>query len=123
MEPKALILSTDAEVMAVVSAANVKRGLDLEPWPYLASGFASLAQPGVRLVVIDDSGIRETERAWLVAQVHKLSPDARLIYLAENHTPENELRVRQSGVDYYVSRPFDGALLTRVVESFIRSIP
>lgn len=122
VQPRALILSTDSEVMAAVKAADTQRRLELQPWPYTVTGFAPLAQVGVRLVVIDDSDIVESERAWLVRQVRRLSPDARLVYLAEGHSPDSELQVRQSGVDYYVSKPYNEALLARVLKSFISSI-
>lgn len=98
-------------------------GHSAEIWEHGAAGDGGrLRQPNVRLVIIDDCEINPTERAWLLGQVRRWAPDARLLYVAAQHSPESESQARRSGANYYLAKPVDPALLTKILNSLIRSI-
>jgi DNA-binding NtrC family response regulator len=120
---KALILSSDTQLVLPASTIINDMGLVTEIWDHKAADNGRrLRQPTIRLIVIDDSEANQTERSWLLAQIRRWAPDARLLYVAAEHSLESESQARRSGANYYMAKPVDGTLLTRVLESFIRSI-
>lgn len=120
---KALILSSDAQLLLPANTVINDMGHSAEIWDHRAVGDGGrLRQPNVRLVIIDDSEINRTEQAWLLGQVRRWAPDARLLYVAAQHSPESESQARRSGANYYLAKPVDPALLTKILNSVIRSI-
>jgi DNA-binding NarL/FixJ family response regulator len=120
---KALILSSDPQLLLPANAVIKDMGLSAEIWGDGTADHGSrLRQPNVRLVLIDDSEINQNERAWLLAQVRRWAPDGRLLYVSAQHSPESESQARRSGANYYLSKPVDPALLTKILQSLIRSI-
>ncbi len=84
--------------------------------PHEARAF--LAQPSLRMVVIDDEAIEEATRGWLLNQVRKRAPQALVAYIAALHSPQAERRARAHGVHYYTSKPLDRERTLRVLRSF-----
>jgi len=77
-----------------------------------------LQRADIRIVVIDDVAIDKPTRGWLLDQVRRWAPDALVIYIASEHSPEVERHVRSRGVQYYLSRPVDRDRTIRVLHSF-----
>jgi hypothetical protein len=67
-----LLLLSDDEVLADLVFRIVKR-----PWKLVRQGADGCMshrvfnQPNVRLVVLDDQGVEENDRNWLLAQIRK----------------------------------------------------
>jgi DNA-binding NtrC family response regulator len=72
--------------------------------------------------VIDDTEIDDANRTRLLDEIRKWAPDARLLYIAGEHSPQTEAQARRSGANYYLPKPMDAALLARVLHALIRSI-
>ncbi len=120
---RALILSSDLEVLEPVNAVASNSGISAEIWDHRAAGGGGpLRYPKLRLVVMDDSEVDHADRSWLLARIRKWAPDARLLYVAAEHSPQSESQARRNGANYYLPKPVDAALLTRVLQSLIRSI-
>jgi DNA-binding response OmpR family regulator len=120
---KALIVSNDPQVLEPANAVIRREGFSTEICGHreINAGIA-FRLPRLRLVVFDDSGIDAAERSWLMARLRRWVPDARVLYVAGAHSPQSESDVRRSGVNYYLPKPVDGALLTKVLHGLIRSI-
>src|SRR5690348_16531033 len=75
--PALLVISADAKLMKVVTAAlrsswHVEHASD-------AIGPSDLAKlADVKLVVLDDEQVVETDRGWLITQIRRNVPDAAL---------------------------------------------
>jgi DNA-binding NarL/FixJ family response regulator len=74
----------------------------------------SRAKP--KLVVFDDAAAEQSERVWMLRQIKRFAPDANVVYVAAEHTPELERHVRAVGVAYYGS--FDRGQLYALAEKF-----
>jgi DNA-binding NarL/FixJ family response regulator len=61
-----------------------------------------------KLVVFDDAVVDQSERLWVLMQIRRFAPNANVLYLTTEHTPDLERRVRAAGVAYY--GPFDARL-------------
>jgi isopropanol dehydrogenase (NADP+) len=110
--PDILVISDDSLVISSARQATVGR---------YALEIASSLPPSSRvgMIVIDDRVIPEPQRAEKLAHFRARAPRASLIYIASSHSAENERWARTMGIDYYVSKPIDGAALTSVVASFL----
>ena len=80
-----------------------------------------LRRTGVKIVVVDDDAIEETNRGWLLGQAQRWAPRALVAYIAANHSSEVERRVRSRGVQYYLSRPVERELAIRVLRSLAQA--
>lgn len=72
-------------------------------------------EPSVKLAVLDDEGLPESERGWLLNQIHSRQPNASVVYVASHHSPEVEKLARAAGVLYYTSKPVDAVRLSEVL--------
>jgi DNA-binding NarL/FixJ family response regulator len=54
-----------------------------------------------KIVLLDDAAVGVTDRTWMLRQLKRFVPDAKILYLTADHTPELECRVRAVGVAYY----------------------
>src|SRR5215471_13599745 len=79
---------------------------------------ALLVRPGLGIVVVDDKGIEDNARGWLLDQVRKWAPQALVAYIANEHSAEIERRARSRNVHYYCSRPLDRDRTVSVLRSF-----
>jgi len=119
--------SASAPVMLVVSRDSdlIKLASDSVTPPWIVEqsadheeGWRAMVRPRVKLVVIDDDGIDETARGWLLGQTRKHAPDAMVVYIASAHNSDVERHVRAHQVQYYTSRPVDRERVHRVLASF-----
>ena len=116
-----LLLFSDDEALADLVGGIVK-----PPWKLVrqrADGYASreaFAQKNVRLVIVDDQAVEETDRGWLLAQIRKHLSGAALLYVASSQSDDNEKRARSNGAQYYVSRPLGLERFGHVLESFLQ---
>lgn len=79
-----------------------------------------LADHDVRLVVVDDEALFESERGTVLDQVHRLAAEADIVYIASDHSADRERAVRSRGVLCYTSRPADLDRLERVLRAAFR---
>lgn len=79
------------------------------------------AHPNIRIVVLDDEGIAEADRGWLLNRILKGTRGAALIYVANDHSDAIEKLARGGGAHYYLSKPLSPQLFGYVLRSFIRN--
>jgi len=121
LSPSLLLFSDDEALTGLV------RGIVKPPWKLvrqLANGFTNrevFAQPNVRLVILDDQAVEESDRGWLLAQIRKHFSGASLLYVASLQSDDNEKRARANGAQYYVSRPLALERFGHVLESFLQA--
>lgn len=81
-----------------------------------------LAQPNVRLAIIDDQAIDENDRGRWLGQFRKLFSGVSLLYVAGNWSDGNEKRARANGAQYYVSKPLSPERFGQVLQSFLKAL-
>lgn len=113
-EPVALVVSHDGSLLERVMKSSRERWC-VEARFDSRGGRDLLSAHDVRLVVIDDAALAESERGWFVDQVHLRAPKALVVYVASNHTPAMERAIRAHGVLYYTSKPLDEARFAQVL--------
>jgi len=114
-----VVFSTDLSLrqLAQIAAASPFDCI-AHPDPYI--GRDLVLKPNVRLVVLDDESLEDDDRGWLVTQIRRRAPNARLVYVASNHSAANEKRVRANGAHYYTAKPIDSERFLRVVRAFLQ---
>jgi DNA-binding NtrC family response regulator len=117
--PVVLVVTRDGELRDRVASAAPPSWV-VETSADGPSSRERLAARDVRLVVIDDAALLESERGWLVDRVRQRAPDAAIVYIASSHAPELERAVRARGVLHYTSRPVDLERLDRVLGTVFR---
>lgn len=80
-----------------------------------------LAQPNVRLIILDDQAVEENDRGWLLAQIRKYFPGPSLLYIAGSQSDGNEKRARTNGAHYYISKPLSLERFSYVLQSFLQA--
>jgi DNA-binding NtrC family response regulator len=112
-EPTALVLTTDGELLELVER------LLGTPWRVEYCSDARAARfhlnRRLRLAVVDDSALGEGEQTWFVDTIHRLAPEAMVVYVASLHAPELERTVRSHGVLWYTGLPVDVDRLSRIL--------
>jgi DNA-binding response OmpR family regulator len=122
IQPTVMLLSDDEAL------AGLLDGVVEPPWKLVrdgADGYIGrkvFAQPNVRLIVLDDQGIKENDHSWLLAQIRKHFPGRPLLYVASNHNEENERRARTNGANYYASKPVSQERFAQVLRSFLQTM-
>jgi len=117
-----LLLISDDKVLADLAPRIVK-----PPWKLVrqdADRYVSdrmLAEPNVRLVVLDDQGVDENDRGWLLVQIRKRFSGAPLLYVAGIQSDSNERLARRNGAQYYISKPLSPERFGHALESFLRT--
>jgi hypothetical protein len=103
-------------------------GIVKDPWKLLhraPEGYLSLrifSEPNVRLVILDDQTVQESDRGWLLAQLRKDFSGCSLLYVANDHTEYNEKRARTNGIHYYTSKPIADGQFGKVLQSFLQTL-
>jgi DNA-binding response OmpR family regulator len=117
-----LLLSDDPAVEQLVF------GIATQPWTLVcasldrAARHQVFAHPNVRLVILDDEVIKESERSWLLTQISRHFSGRPLLYIAGRHSQCNEMRARANGAHYYASKPVSHAQFVRVLQSFLQTL-
>jgi CheY-like chemotaxis protein len=120
LSPTLLLLSNDEALVQVL------RGITKPPWKLVwqsVDGHMSpqvFAQPNVRLVVLDDQTIPESDRGWLLAQIRQHFSGNPMLYIAGSQSDANEKRARTNGAHYYISKPLSLERFRDVLESFLQ---
>ncbi|MGC2493848.1 response regulator, partial [Candidatus Binatus sp.] len=119
--PRALLLSDDEELVDFV------RRVVQRPWGLVrqrADKFMTreiLAQPNLRLAILDDQAVDENDRGRLLAQIRKHFSGVPLLYVAGSPNDGNEKRARANGAHYYISKPLSFDRFGQVLESFLHA--
>lgn len=117
-----LMLLSDDEALANLVLQVLKR-----PWLLVRQGTDSymgrklFAQPNVRIVILDDQEVEESNRGWLLAQIRKYFSGISLLYVAGSQSDANEKRARTNGAHYYVSKPLSLERFGRVLQAFLQA--
>ncbi len=80
-----------------------------------------LAQPNLRLAILDDQAVDENDRGRLLAQIRRHLSGVPLLYVAGSPNDGNEKRARANGAQYYISKPLSFDRFGQVLESFLRA--
>ena len=121
LAPSVLLLSDD------VALTDFVRGLVKRPWRLISHGADKLmdrevlAQPNLRLAILDDQAVDESDRGRLLAQIRKHNSGLSLLYVAGRQSESNERRARANGAHYYVSKPLYFERFRQVLESFLKA--
>jgi CheY-like chemotaxis protein len=121
LSPTLLLLSDDEGLTDLVRRV-VKR-----PWKLVRPatnghvGREVFAQPNVRLVVLDDQTVEESDRGWLLAQIRRHLSGGSLLYVAGSQSDDSEKRARTNGAHYYVSKPLSLERFGYVLQSFLHA--
>jgi DNA-binding NtrC family response regulator len=118
--PTLLLLSDDEALAGVV------RGIVMRPWVLAHHSTQSYLrregpQQNVRLVILDDQAVEETDRGWMLAQIRKRFSGTPLLYVAANQSDANERRARTNGAHYYISKPVSVDQFGHVLKSFLQA--
>ena len=119
--PTLLLLSDDEALAALV------RGIVARPWVLVhhkSEGYLrhdGLPQQNVRLVILDDQAVEETDRGWMLAQIRKRLSGTPLLYVAASQSDANERRARTNGAHYYISKPVSVDQFRHVLKSFLQA--
>jgi hypothetical protein len=81
----------------------------------------ALAQPNLRLAILDDQAVDENDRGRLLAQLRRHFSGIPLLYVANIASDSNEKRARANGAHYYVSKPLSFDRFGQVLESFLQA--
>ena len=120
LDVSALLLSDDEELVDFV------RRVVKPPWRLVrqsADKFMTreaLAQPNLRLAILDDQAVDENDRGRLLAQIRRHFSGIPLLYVANIASDSNEKRARANGAHYYVSKPLSFDRFGQVLESFLQ---
>ncbi len=68
------------------------------------------------VVVLDDERILKRDRGWSLYKIQQLMPEAFVIYIASQHSPETEKTARARGAGLYLSKPVDGLRLKQMLD-------
>ncbi len=68
------------------------------------------------VVVLDDERILKQDRGWSLNKIQQLMPEAFIIYIASQHSPEIEKTARARGAGLYLSKPVDGVRLKQMLD-------
>src|SRR5215471_3937349 len=120
-DPIVALLSNDDKLAEIVSSA-VELPWHLERRFYTADMTEFLRLTGVRLVIVDDEAVSEGDRGWLLGKVRRNLDEATLLYVAGNHSAENERRARGNGAHYYTAKPIHCDELTAVLRGFMSRV-
>lgn len=118
--PTLLLLSDDEAL------AEVVRGITKPPWKLVwqaVDGHMSrqvFAPSNVRLVVLDDQKVDESDRGWMLAQIRKHFSGNPMLYVAGSQSDANEKRARANGAHYYISKPLSLERFRDVLQSFLQ---
>jgi DNA-binding response OmpR family regulator len=115
------LLSNDDNLAEVVESA-IGLPWRLERHFYTGEVLDFLRLVGVRLVIVDDEAVGEHDRGWLLGQVRRNLDEATLLYVAGNHSAENERRARSNGANYYTAKPIHRDELTAVLRGFMSRV-
>ena len=121
LSPTVLLLSDD-QALTDFLGRIVQR-----PWKLVRHGAGKYASrevfthPNVRLVILDDQAVEETERGWLLAQIRRHFSGTSLLYIAASQSDGNEKRARINGAHYYASKPLSLERFGYVLRSFLQA--
>jgi DNA-binding response OmpR family regulator len=119
--PIVALLSNDDDLAHIVNSAT-EMPWRLERYFYTGEVLGFMRLAGVRLVIVDDESVSESDRGWLLGQVHHNMRDATLLYVAGSHSIENERRARSNGANYYTAKPIQAGELTNVLKGFMERL-
>lgn len=118
-QPTILALSDDRSVVELVLKTCNR------PWKVKVTddftAYVKLVADGeCRVVVVDDEKLVEADRGWLLNRIQNAMPEAFIVYIAAQHSPEVERTARSRGAGYYLSKPLDTERLTHLLAGLQR---
>lgn len=117
--PTILALSDDPELVELL-LKSCDRPWKVKATNDLNSHFSLVPDGDCKVVVVDDQKLVEGDRGWLLNRIQNWMPQAFIIYVASEHTPDVERMARSRGAGYYLSKPLDHGRLTQLLNSLQR---
>ncbi len=117
--PTIVALSDDHDLLELLLRTCAR------PWKVNVTGdftsYLNLVPNGeCRVVVVDDEKLLEADRGWLLNKLQNRMPQAFIVYIASQHSPEVEKFARSRGAGYYLSKPVDTERLTHLLNALQR---
>jgi DNA-binding NtrC family response regulator len=112
--PTILALSDDSSLVELLLKTCSR------PWKVKVTddftSYLNLVSDGeCRVVVVDDEKLVEADRGWLLNRIQNSMPQAFIVYVASQHSPDVERTARARGAGYYLSKPLDSERLTHLL--------
>jgi DNA-binding NtrC family response regulator len=117
--PTILALSEDRELLELL-LKTCNRPWKVKVAADFTSYFNLIPNGDCRVVVVDDEKVLDADRGWLLNKIQNWMPQAFIIYVASQHTPEIERVARSRGAGYYLSKPVDTERLTHLLSGLQR---
>lgn len=79
-----------------------------------------IREPNVGVVVFDDQSVAALDRGWVLSEIRRCASKASIVYIADQHDPENERQARARGVLFYTAKPLMPGDVRLVLERLLR---
>ncbi|HEX3577892.1 MAG TPA: diguanylate cyclase [Thermoanaerobaculia bacterium] len=113
--PSVLVVEDDANVLTLLRACLERNGYEVVAAATLAEARRQLDRRGDCGLVILDRGLPDGDGASLCATIRATQPHSYILMLTGEATPEAKIEGFESGVDDYVTKPFQiDELLARI---------
>ena len=112
--PTILALSDDRGLVELL-LKNCGRPWKVKVTDDFSSYLKLVAEGDYRVVVVDDEKVLDADRGWLLHKIQNWMPQAFIVYIASQHTPDVERMARSRGAGYYLSKPLDTERLTHLL--------
>jgi DNA-binding NtrC family response regulator len=117
--PTMLALSDDRELVELL-LRTCNRPWKVKVTSDFTSYFNVMPNGDCKVVVVDDEKLLEADRGWLLNKIQNWMPQAFIVYIASQHTPEVERVARSRGAGYYLSKPVDTERLSHLLNGLQR---
>jgi DNA-binding NtrC family response regulator len=114
-----LALSDDRELVELL-LRTCNRPWKVKVTSDFTSYFNVMPNGDCKVVVVDDEKLLEADRGWLLNKIQNWMPQAFIVYIASQHTPEVERVARSRGAGYYLSKPVDTERLSHLLNGLQR---
>jgi hypothetical protein len=103
--PILALLSGDAKLTDTVESAARPEWSVVKPT--VAQMSSLICQPNLKLVIFDDQVVVPSERGRTLTEIRRCASEASIIYVADEHDPENEKQARSRDVLFYTAKPLN----------------
>ena len=121
-QPRILIVDDDRQIRLAVSEVLVAAGYEVHSVDGGRAAISRLAQGDID-AVLSDIRMPELDGVELLREIHARDPRLPVILMTGEPSLDTAMRAIEHGVLRYLTKPFDGAELVKLVEFAIRQNP